>query len=155
MRARSKKMASRYEGPKCKRCDGTGEDKEAMPSIVCCPGCGGTGKTEGRREFVARILKERPLCEAGKKILEHLFSAQTPKPFEGGLLRFVPGGVTCAGEDESEDVHEILARSAGGDILDEQNVLAVCRCCHDWIGRNPKEALSLGLRRSRYAGRNP
>jgi hypothetical protein len=52
------------------------------------------------------------------------------------------------------DVHELLARSAGGSILDDKNVLAVCRRCHDWIGAHPKEALALGLRRSRYARRN-
>lgn len=48
-------------------------------------------------------------------------------------------------------MHEVLARSAGGDILDETNLLCVCRACHDWIGQHPRKALELGLRQSRYA----
>jgi 5-methylcytosine-specific restriction endonuclease McrA len=82
---------------------------------------------DGRRAFVERILSERPECQAN--------------------LECCTGGA-C-------DVHEILARSAGGSILDDENVLALCRACHDWIGNHPKEALAKGLRKSRYPGRNP
>lgn len=106
------------------------------------------GKTvpEGRSAFVARILRERPLCEAGRLI----YSWWRDQP---GLTWAAGDG--CVGAAPSVDVHEILARSAGGSILDEANVLAVCRTCHQWIGDHPKAALELGLRRSRYAGRNP
>jgi hypothetical protein len=106
------------------------------------------GKTdqEGRSAFVGRILRERPFCEAGRLI----YSWWRNQP---GLTWAAGDG--CGGTAPSVDVHEILARSAGGSILDEANVLAVCRGCHEWIGRRPAAALELGLRRSRYAGRNP
>lgn len=80
---------------------------------------------EVRREIVARLLAERPQCEAR---------------IEG----------VCSGR--SEDVHEVLRRSAGGSIVDEANLRAVCRRCHDAIHRNPKAAMERGLLVSRYAG---
>lgn len=39
----------------------------------------------------------------------------------------------------------MVNRSQGGDILDETNVLAVCRPCHTWITTNPHLAQNLGL----------
>jgi 5-methylcytosine-specific restriction endonuclease McrA len=45
----------------------------------------------------------------------------------------------------SRDVHEIIRRSQGGSILDENNVLAVCRPCHVRIGNYPQLAFDLGL----------
>ena len=114
----------------------------------------GDAATEGRREFRARILRERPRCEAGPRIaalrgvvntrriiINKLFSSEIV--FDGDVYD------RCA--ISSRDVHEILARSAGGSILDESNVLAVCRRCHRWIGDHPREATALGLRKSRYA----
>tara|TARA_R110002020_G_scaffold178162_3_gene370986 strand:+ start:1889 stop:2194 length:306 start_codon:yes stop_codon:yes gene_type:complete len=80
-------------------------------------------KTGGRRDFVIEMLRRFPKCQAN-------------------IL------VTCQGR--SVDVHELLARSQGGSILDEENCIAVCRRCHDWIGNNPKKATQLGLRRSLY-----
>jgi hypothetical protein len=47
------------------------------------------------------------------------------------------------------DMHELLARSQGGDPLDKSNILCVCRACHTWIGNYPREALELGLRHTR------
>jgi hypothetical protein len=79
-----------------------------------------------RRKVLARLLEERgPGCEA--RVLN-----------------------VCAGL--AVDGHELLARSAGGSITDAGNILLVCRRCHDWIGERPREATSLGLRRSRYGG---
>lgn len=86
----------------------------------------------GRREVVSRLLRERPWCEAGCRI------ANSPRPS------------SCAGQ--SVDVHELLRRSAGGSIVDESNLLCVCRPCHDWIGLHPREAIALGLSLSRYDG---
>lgn len=117
----------------------------------------GTPDQEGRRAFVARMLGKRPVCEAGVRIGLRLRSAVL-KSVDPGLS---PDGIGTATkvwvhcEVASVDVHEILARSAGGSILDEGNVLCLCRQCHDWIGNNPKAALELGLRKSRYEGRNP
>ncbi len=88
----------------------------------------GSGSVEGRRALVGRLLAERPRCQAA-------------------IVN------VCAGD--SVDVHELLARSAGGSILDETNCLCCCRPCHQWIGDHPLEALARGLRLSRYPARNP
>lgn len=45
----------------------------------------------------------------------------------------------------SQDIHELINRSQGGGILDEDNVLAVCRPCHTWITVHPEKAQDLGL----------
>ena len=81
---------------------------------------------EKRRPFVARILRERPLCEACP------------------VYARISGSATYV-RYPSLDVHELVRRSQGGDILDDRNVLAVCRRCHDQIGRRPAEAEQLGL----------
>jgi hypothetical protein len=79
-----------------------------------------------RRKVLARLLEERgPGCEA------RVFNV-------------------CQGR--AVDGHEVLARSAGGSITDPANILLVCRRCHEWVTVRPKEATSLGLRRSRYGG---
>ena len=63
-----------------------------------------------RRMFVHQILEQRPECEAHiERICSHY---------------------AC-------DVHEILTRARGGSILDEQNVLALCRNCHAFITGHP------------------
>ena len=68
-----------------------------------------------RAAFVARILSERPTCEA-------------------------PGCIK-----PSADVHEKLTRARGGDILDPLNVLALCRSHHDWVHDHPEKATEMGL----------
>jgi len=45
------------------------------------------------------------------------------------------------------DGHEIVKRSAGGDPLNPNNVLLICRLCHDWIEANPALARERGLAR--------
>lgn len=79
-----------------------------------------------RRPFVARILSERPFCEACPKFAEH-----------DNLSTYI--------RRKSSDVHELIRRSQGGSILDEDNVLAVCRPCHTRIGNYPQLAFDLGL----------
>lgn len=81
---------------------------------------------ELRRPFVAKILSERPLCQACRVFAEH-----DEKP--------------TFNQHMSRDVHEIVRRSQGGSILDESNVLAVCRPCHVRIGNYPELAFQLGL----------
>lgn len=87
-------------------------------------------KEGGRRDFVARILSERPTCEACPIKAKHDKKANVPHA--------------------SVDVHEIKTRAMGGDLLDDANVLAVCREAHDWIHRHPAKARELGLLGSRY-----
>ena len=81
---------------------------------------------ELRRPFVEKILSERPFCQACK-----VFAQYDEK------VTFV--------QNKSMDVHEIIRRSQGGSILDEDNVLAVCRPCHTRIGNHPQLAFDLGL----------
>ena len=78
-----------------------------------------------RREFVAEVLSHRTRCEAGS------------------VIRSVDTDHRCFGY--STDVHEVLTRARGGDILDPDNVRAICRRCHDWIHDHPADSLDLGL----------
>jgi len=79
-----------------------------------------------RRPLVARLLEERPWCEACAKFAEH-------------------DGVGIYRRNPSSDVHEIVRRSQGGSILDEENLMTVCRPCHTRIGNYPQLAFELGL----------
>lgn len=79
-----------------------------------------------RRPLVEKLLNEKPLCEACPVFAEH------------------DGKVTYA-RNRSSDVHEIVRRSQGGSILDESNLLCVCRPCHNRIGNYPQLAFDLGL----------
>lgn len=81
-----------------------------------------------RRPFVEKVLGERPWCEACP-----VFAAHDGK-------RTYVRRPAC-------DVHELVRRSQGGSVLDGDNVLAVCRPCHDRIGRYPQLAFDLGLAR--------
>lgn len=53
----------------------------------------------------------------------------------------------------SVDVHELIRRSQGGSILDIDNLLAVCRPCHQRIGNHPSLAFELGLSKHGWEGR--
>ena len=79
-----------------------------------------------RRPLVARLLEERPLCEACP-----VFAVHDEK--------------TTYRRNASVDVHELIRRSQGGSILDEANLMCVCRPCHTRIGNNPQLAFDLGL----------
>lgn len=79
-----------------------------------------------RRELVKKVLRERPLCQACKVFAEH-------------------DGKTTYMQHLSRDLHEVKRRSQGGSILDESNILAVCRPCHFRITANPELAFTLGL----------
>ena len=52
----------------------------------------------------------------------------------------------------AQDGHEILPRSAGGSIVDPDNILLLCRRCHEVITVNPGWAREAGWVRSRYEG---
>ena len=79
-------------------------------------------KIEPRRELRRRLLQERPWCEVGPDLQ--------------------PLGVECL--RRSTDLHERLRRSQGGDILDGDDILCVCRNCHRWITENPQAAVEMG-----------
>ena len=50
--------------------------------------------------------------------------------------------------NQATDKHERIMRSMGGDPLDANNCLAVCRDCHSWLHSHPNEATKLGLLKS-------
>lgn len=63
-----------------------------------------------RRKFVKEYLGQHPICEA----------------YIPDVCRF-----------EAIDVHEIKTRARGGSILDSENVVALCRACHNEITGDP------------------
>lgn len=79
-----------------------------------------------RRPLVVKMLEKFPYCQACGVFAKH------------------DGKVTYQ-QNPSQDIHELVRRSQGGSILDEDNLLAVCRKCHDRIGRYPQLAFDLGL----------
>jgi 5-methylcytosine-specific restriction endonuclease McrA len=79
-----------------------------------------------RRPLVEKLLEEKPYCEACPIFAEHDEKAT--------YIR-----------QRSQDIHEIVRRSQGGSILDESNLLAVCRKCHTRIGNYPQLSFELGL----------
>jgi hypothetical protein len=79
-----------------------------------------------RRPLVERLLQERSSCEACP-----IFAKYDEK-------------ITYQ-RNRSQDVHEIVRRSQGGSILDEKNLMCVCRNCHHRIGNYPQLAFDLGL----------
>lgn len=48
------------------------------------------------------------------------------------------------------DVHEILPRSGGGSMTDDENLADLCRSCHDWVTLHPKLAEVEGFRKFRF-----
>lgn len=84
-----------------------------------------------RRPLVERLLSERPWCEACPKFAAH-------------------DGKRVYHRKPSQDVHEIRRRSQGGSILEEDNLMCVCRDCHRRIGNYPQLAFDLGLAKHGY-----
>lgn len=79
-----------------------------------------------RRELVQRLLKQKPNCEACRVFASH-----------DGKTTFI--------QKPSVDLHELVRRSHGGSITDENNIITVCRDCHRRIGEHPQLAFDLGL----------
>lgn len=91
-----------------------------------------------RRKLVSDLLSQRPYCEAC--VIFYVFDTiQNSPPFEGPP----PMGVVKV--NKSKDIHELVNRSQGGSILEKDNLLAVCRPCHNRITTEPKLAEKLGL----------
>ena len=79
-----------------------------------------------RRKLVVKLLEEKPWCEACPVFAEH----DEKKMYK---------------RNQSSDLHELKRRSQGGSILDEENIICVCRPCHTRIGNYPQLAFDLGL----------
>jgi 5-methylcytosine-specific restriction endonuclease McrA len=61
----------------------------------------------------------------------------------GEMLEEFPLCERC-GIKPSSEVHEVISRARGGDILDKTNCRALCHACHFWITTNPAEATKTG-----------
>lgn len=86
---------------------------------------------EERIPLVKRLLKERPWCEACAAYAKL-----------DGKAWFRP--------NPSKDLHEIKSRGRTGGVnsdewLDPENIMCVCRTCHQRITENVKEAEALGF----------
>ena len=82
------------------------------------------------------MLEEHPMCQACPVFAEH-----------DKLATYV--------RRASVDVHEIIRRSQGGSILDKNNLMCVCRPCHNRIGNNPQLSFDLGLAKHGWERGNP
>ena len=96
-----------------------------------------------RRELVARLLSERPTCEA----LSHLRSIVNTLGDDDQRV-VVDAMRRCT--FHSSEVHEVLSRARGGSILDEENCLCLCHHCHAWVTTHPRLATMAGLLKSRW-----
>ena len=61
----------------------------------------------------------------------------------GEMLEEFPLCQRC-GIKPSSEVHEVISRARGGDILEKTNCRALCHACHFWITTNPAEATKTG-----------
>jgi len=91
-------------------------------------------------------LKRSPLAPRSKKT-EKLYREERI-PFVKEILSTRPLCEIC-GRRDSVDVHEKLTRGRSGGVkstewLDPDNVMALCRLCHNWIDENKAEAEELG-----------
>jgi hypothetical protein len=97
-----------------------------------------------RRAFVARILSERPQCEARHYL----------RPIVSGLDDIDQGRVLAALRGctwQASEVHELLSRARGGSIVEDANVASLCHWCHGWVTTEPRLATMAGLQRSRWS----
>ena len=91
-----------------------------------------------RRALVKELLESHDYCQAC--MVYHVFDAFENSPPHGSPPVF---GVVKP--NKTRDIHELINRSQGGSITQHNNLLAVCRPCHNRITTNPKEAERLGL----------
>ena len=80
-----------------------------------------------RKEFLA----QRPICEA------HMFVFPADGHYTTDFEHMIY-------TESSTDVHHTAGRHKGN-YLNRDTWLAVCRDCHDWIHKNPKQAEEMGL----------
>lgn len=92
--------------------------------------------------------RSKPLRPSSKK-------AQSRVQQRARLLEQVRGEPCTVGFDDgcqgvAVDGHEPLTRARGGDPTDPEQVIGVCRYCHDMIHAHPLAAAKLGVMLSQY-----
>ncbi len=80
-----------------------------------------------RRKFVAEFLAKHPWCQRCESLWVNPETDTVNRPTE---------------------VHEVISRARGGDILDEDNCRALCHKCHFWITTHPAQATAEGWLKS-------
>jgi len=60
---------------------------------------------------------------------------------------------TCTGF--AVDAHEVLQRSAQGSAVDPENILLICRPCHNYIHQHPGESFERGWLRHSWEKEAP
>ena len=68
------------------------------------------------------------------------------KEYAGVRTNFLEANEVCqvCFANQATDIHHKLSLGRGGKLNDTTIFLAVCRVCHDWIHRHPKEAEQQG-----------
>ena len=96
-----------------------------------------------RSSMIRELVKERgDRCEAPALAMINLIDRQD----EHSETKVKSLSWGCNGW--ADDVHEPLTRGRGGSITDPENMILVCRSCHDWIHAHPLSASDFGLLRS-------
>jgi len=96
---------------------------------------------KSRRKIVRDMLEEYSECQAC--VIIAVYDRQQEKSKNWNDRPSNRYGVIMA--RKPVDIHELINRSQGGSILENKNLMAVCRECHMRITENPKEAELLGL----------
>lgn len=102
--------------------------------------------TDERRAFVARILSDRPTCEAPFYLRAIVHGLDTGDQSAVVAALRLGGPSFCM----STEVHEILSRARGGSIVEDDNVLALCHAHHQWVTEHPRLSAIAGLSKSRW-----
>lgn len=91
--------------------------------------------------------KRRKLNEQRRAILHAAFGVN---PRCALCLPLRERGVITGCDGWATDADEITRRSAGGSIVDVENIRPVGRACHRWATEHPREMRAWGLEGSRY-----
>ena len=92
----------------------------------------------------SRIKPSRkPIAHRSAKMQAKYDGPDGRKALVARLLTERPRCERCKA-NESQDLHERLRRSAGGDILDETGIVCLCRACHSEIHNNVSQAYTDG-----------
>lgn len=109
----------------------------------------GTGNIPAGKRVAARNQQSKEQ----KKIMQQRQEIRAELALERGLL--CQGcSVTPVGTNPARtftDMHEVLTRGRGGSPVDPDNILLLCRQCHQWVTEHEHAARELGLVRGRTA----
>ncbi len=94
------------------------------------------------------LLRRSPLKRTGR--LRPMSKKRQREARAYSLLRaaYLKAHPTCevCSKATPKDIHHVCGR-LGGNYLNPDTWLAVCRSCHDWIHTHPSKARQLGLLR--------